>query len=498
MSWKWYYPFHYAPFASDLRNIERYQKDCNSFELVTPFSPVEQLMAVLPSDSSHAIPVAGRWLMSDIESPIIDFYPSEVPVDPNGKAMPWLWVVLLPFIEEDRLLSAMTPTMAKWTKTELLCNARGLDDGYVYIHSSHPLAPKLNQVLQDGKTAKSPKVRLTDASSYGCPGFTGSFRPPLGNEILPVGEVVPAPKIPSKAVMTSNDNLFVEDIPENNCYCVAFTEPAKLSHKSIVLPGTIPPAPALTDEDKRICKPRLNRGGKSIAFMGGSNGQQSHRGGQGSMNISSYERELAQRTGRGNQMHQAGTRSWGSHEPTPKRQFHARNPFQGHGNRVPPPPPPPPPQRPHWQQQQQHQQQQPRQGYQQQQQHQQHSHHPGYNNNFQQPNQGYGHQQQHMQQGHQMPHNGYNRGNGASGQSFPHHQQQPRGNFPPQNRHQQHSHQGSSSQRSGFDFRSHNQSSGPQNRSQPVQQPPGAVNNTVMSSLKAQLKSTLKKNNDKR
>jgi 5'-3' exoribonuclease 2 len=106
-SWKWYYPFHYAPFASDLRNIERFQNDVKKFELSTPFNPVEQLMAVLPSDSSHAIPNASRWLMLDSESPIIDFYPTEVPVDPNGKAMPWLWVVLLPFIDEDRLLSAM-------------------------------------------------------------------------------------------------------------------------------------------------------------------------------------------------------------------------------------------------------------------------------------------------------------------------------------------------------------------------------------------------------
>ena len=106
-SWKWYYPFHYAPFASDLRNIERFQKDVRSFEASTPFYPVEQLMAVLPSDSSHAIPKASRWLMLDRESPIIDFYPLDVPVDPNGKAMPWLWVVLLPFIDEDRLLAAM-------------------------------------------------------------------------------------------------------------------------------------------------------------------------------------------------------------------------------------------------------------------------------------------------------------------------------------------------------------------------------------------------------
>ena len=106
-SWKWYYPFHYAPFASDLKNIERFQRDCNSFELSTPFNPVEQLMAVLPSDSSHAIPKAAKWLMCDEESPIIDFYPKDVPVDPNGKAMPWLWVVLLPFIDEERLLAAL-------------------------------------------------------------------------------------------------------------------------------------------------------------------------------------------------------------------------------------------------------------------------------------------------------------------------------------------------------------------------------------------------------
>jgi 5'-3' exoribonuclease 2 len=107
VSWKWYYPFHYGPFASDLKNIERFQSDVKTFDLSTPFNPVEQLMAVLPSDSLLAIPTEARWLMTDPESPIIDFYPKDVPVDPNGKAMPWLWVVLLPFIDQDRLLSAL-------------------------------------------------------------------------------------------------------------------------------------------------------------------------------------------------------------------------------------------------------------------------------------------------------------------------------------------------------------------------------------------------------
>ena len=42
-------------------------------------------MAVLPDDSSHAVPKAVRWLMGDPESPIIDFYPKDVLCDPNGK-----------------------------------------------------------------------------------------------------------------------------------------------------------------------------------------------------------------------------------------------------------------------------------------------------------------------------------------------------------------------------------------------------------------------------
>jgi 5'-3' exoribonuclease 2 len=328
-SWKWYYPFHYGPFASDLKNIERFEKDCKSFELSTPFNPVEQLMAVLPPDSAHAIPKASRWLLTDPESPIIDFYPSEVPVDPNGKAMPWLWVVLLPFIDEERLLAALSPTMAKWSKTELLCNARGLDDGYLYVNRSHPLTKKLSIVLKGAKSANAPKTRLTDAAVYGCPGFSGSIRPPLSNEIYPIEEdtIVPPPSIASKIESLDFDSIFLDSIEPNDAVCVAFTEPLRLSHKSVLLPGAQVPRATLTANDKIIRRPRLNRGGGTIANMGMSTGQ-SYREGQGSMNIGSYERNLAQRTGRGNEMYQPGTRAWGAMEPAPKRPRSGPPPIQ--------------------------------------------------------------------------------------------------------------------------------------------------------------------------
>ena len=67
-SWSWYYPFHYAPFASDLTCIYEYNIQ---FTLSQPFQPIQQLLAVLPSESAHALPESFRWLMTDLSSPII-------------------------------------------------------------------------------------------------------------------------------------------------------------------------------------------------------------------------------------------------------------------------------------------------------------------------------------------------------------------------------------------------------------------------------------------
>jgi 5'-3' exoribonuclease 2 len=318
-SWKWYFPFHYAPFASDLKNIERFENDCKSFQLAKPFNPVEQLLAVLPPDSVHAVPKESQWLMTDPESPIIDFYPNDVPVDPNGKAMPWLWVVLLPFIDEDRLLDALLPTQQKWTSIEMFCNSRGLDDGYLYIHKKYGLSKKIAAVLKEGSTAQSPKTRLTDSALYGSPGFSGLVRPPLGNELFSPDSEVTIKRPAASERISSSDPTFLDDIHQCEAICVAFTEPPKLPHKSVLLPGVKQPRSVLTPDDKRIRRPRLNRGGGTIANLGMAPSGQSHQSGYGSMNMGNYERGLADRTGRGRDMYQTGARAWGAMEPTPKR-----------------------------------------------------------------------------------------------------------------------------------------------------------------------------------
>ncbi|XP_045707012.1 5'-3' exoribonuclease 1 isoform X2 [Phyllostomus hastatus] len=103
-SWSWYYPYHYAPFLSDIRNISTLKIH---FELGKPFKPFEQLLAVLPAASKNLLPTCYQHLMTSEDSPIIEYYPPDFKTDLNGKQQEWEAVVLIPFIEEKRLLEAM-------------------------------------------------------------------------------------------------------------------------------------------------------------------------------------------------------------------------------------------------------------------------------------------------------------------------------------------------------------------------------------------------------
>lgn len=81
-------------------------------------------MGVLPDRSKKIVPSVYHDLMTNPNSPIIDFYPRDFELDMNGKKMEWEAVVKIPFIDEKRLLEAMAP------KNELLSDDEKARNGF--------------------------------------------------------------------------------------------------------------------------------------------------------------------------------------------------------------------------------------------------------------------------------------------------------------------------------------------------------------------------------
>jgi len=102
-SWGWFYPFHYAPLVCDLIDLESFDYELS---LGQPFTPFEQLLAVLPSLSSRLLPEPFQKLMLDAGSPVHQYYPDSFDIDMEGRRNPWEGVVLIPFIDEELLRRA--------------------------------------------------------------------------------------------------------------------------------------------------------------------------------------------------------------------------------------------------------------------------------------------------------------------------------------------------------------------------------------------------------
>lgn len=138
VSWPWYFQYHYAPMISDVKKGLGANID---FKLGQPFRPFQQLMGVLPDRSKKIVPPAYWDLMTSPESPIIDFYPRDFELDMNGKKMEWEAVVKIPFIEEERLLTAMTSREHLLTPDEKTRNEFGVTLKFTYSPSIEYVYP---------------------------------------------------------------------------------------------------------------------------------------------------------------------------------------------------------------------------------------------------------------------------------------------------------------------------------------------------------------------
>jgi len=108
--WRWYYPFHYAPMSSDLRQIvellggktsfQDFEIDFNCSAQNEPYTPFQQLSCILPERSFKLLPAAYYKLIE----PLSKYFPADFDIDFNGKSTPWEAVCLIPFVDEKEFL----------------------------------------------------------------------------------------------------------------------------------------------------------------------------------------------------------------------------------------------------------------------------------------------------------------------------------------------------------------------------------------------------------
>ncbi|XP_037077233.1 5'-3' exoribonuclease 1-like, partial [Pollicipes pollicipes] len=137
-SWSWFFPSHYAPYIGDVRGFCAVA-DVVRFDYGRPFLPYEQLLAVLPAASQDSLPECLRPLMTSLDSPILEYYPENFETDLNGKQQDWEAVVLIPFIDQERLLAAIQPLYARLTEEERARNVHG--DAHVFQYTSQDQGP---------------------------------------------------------------------------------------------------------------------------------------------------------------------------------------------------------------------------------------------------------------------------------------------------------------------------------------------------------------------
>jgi len=116
--WNWYYPYHYAPFASDLFNYVDTMKVNVRNEYSKPFNPFLQLLCILPPKSANLLPVPFDKLLTHEKTPLKSYCPEEVKIDLSGLKHEWAGVVLVPFINQNKFNEVYNRVLPKVSEND--------------------------------------------------------------------------------------------------------------------------------------------------------------------------------------------------------------------------------------------------------------------------------------------------------------------------------------------------------------------------------------------
>jgi len=101
-SWDWYYIYDHAPFLTDMVRDKTIIDEVFTELVFTegkPLSPFEQLLTILPKQSSYLLPVPLRKIPNNINGSAAHLYPTKFDLDMIGKRKYWMCTPILPKLE---------------------------------------------------------------------------------------------------------------------------------------------------------------------------------------------------------------------------------------------------------------------------------------------------------------------------------------------------------------------------------------------------------------
>jgi hypothetical protein len=193
--------------------------------------PFQQLMSVLPPASAKeaGIPAPMLELMLQPFSPLIDFYPQDFGLDLNGKRFTWQAVILLPFIDEPRLVRILAPLLKRLTPNEKIRNRRGQE--LIFGHKDDKTLFHGVQLAQAGFDAGHAGLKQAVRGENWFFGSLEGWQHGGGN----------------REVNSPIEGL--PDVEESHAISAMYHEPEHLPHFSTLLPGIMEQAMVINAAD---------------------------------------------------------------------------------------------------------------------------------------------------------------------------------------------------------------------------------------------------------
>jgi len=224
------------------------------------------------------LPEPYQKLMTEEDSPILDFYPPDFEIDMNGKKMAWQGIALLPFISQDRLLGAIATVEPLLTPDERRRNTTG--NNVMLISEDNDLYSKFCELYTKKKATQvslcSGSLRdsctrcLIHSPLQPVP-IDGKLSRGICGSVLQDEDCIPGASLDTPL----KDVPECPDISDNRSLSVRYWFPKQLRpHQSKLLPGLTPPRTILNEQDREQTRTgrRGGYGGRGRGRGGGPGG----------------------------------------------------------------------------------------------------------------------------------------------------------------------------------------------------------------------------------